>query len=61
MKKNLKNWECVSGPTWIVVNFAKEYKAKILKPLSSSKDLKDVLAKYGIAGGQINSIPKFCY
>ena len=43
---------------WIFVNFAKECKAKKLKPLSSCKDLKDVLAKYGITEGQINSTPK---
>jgi hypothetical protein len=50
------------GPAKRLVKFAKECKEKKLRSFSSyktKKDLKEVLAKYGVQDGRITDIPQF--
>src|SRR5204862_6854966 len=50
------------GPAMRLVKLAKEIKEKRLRPFSSyktKKDLKEVLAKYGIDGNGMHNIPLF--
>jgi len=50
------------GPAKNLADFAKECKDKKLRSFSSyktKKDLKEVLAKYGVEDGRITDIPQF--
>jgi hypothetical protein len=47
------------GPATRLVKFAKECKEKKLKPFSSYRSLKDVLAKYGLTSEDTEVIPIF--
>ncbi|PKY57441.1 hypothetical protein RhiirA4_478501 [Rhizophagus irregularis] len=51
-----------SGPAKRLVKFAKECKDKKLRSFflyKTKKDLKEVLAKYGVQDGRITDIPQF--
>src|SRR5215204_4499719 len=61
-KEELQDYGMKGGPATRLVKFAKECKEKKLKAFSSyktKKDLKEVLAKYGVEDGRITDIPQF--
>ncbi|PKY60916.1 hypothetical protein RhiirA4_485213, partial [Rhizophagus irregularis] len=61
-KEEFQNYGIKGGPATILVDFAKECKEKKLRSFSSyktKKELKEVLAKYGVQDGRITDIPQF--
>src|SRR5581483_392546 len=61
-KEELERHGMKLGPATALVDFARECKEKKLRSFSSyktKKDLKEVLAKYGVQDGRITDIPQF--
>src|SRR3954462_2578713 len=61
-KEELRDYGMKGGPAKNLADFAKECKDKKLRSFSSyktKKDLKEVLAKYGVQDGRITDIPQF--
>jgi hypothetical protein len=61
-KQDFQEYGMKGGPSMTLVKFAKECKEKKLRSFSSyktKKDLKEVLAKYGVQDGRITDIPQF--
>ena len=61
-KEELRDYGMKGGPAKNLADFAKECKDKKLRSFSSyktKKDLKEVLAKYGVEDGRITDIPQF--
>ncbi|GBB91237.1 hypothetical protein RclHR1_01840034 [Rhizophagus clarus] len=61
-KQDFRDYGMKGGPAMRLAKFAKECKDKKLRSFSSyktKKDLKKVLAKYGVEDGRITDIPQF--
>ena len=61
-KQDFRDIDIKAGPALVLADFAKECKDKKLRSFSSyktKKDLKEVLAKYGVEDGRITDIPQF--
>jgi len=61
-KQDFRDIDIKAGPALVLADFAKECKDKRLRSFSSyktKKDLKEVLAKYGVEDGRITDIPQF--